>query len=295
MKTDKELDDSVQEDSKLYTARTVDGAIYDPETGVVDTSNSNPVIKETASLAKPISELQIRRKAKLAIRSGYLPPNIFTEEQVFVIVKAGEELGIPFMSSLRCISLVEGKITLESSLMRALVFRRIPGSRIDFVEASSEKCIVEMQRPGGKVNRFVFTIEDAKKAGLAQKKNWQRFPISMLISRVSAIGCRAVFPDALLGGNVFDPEELEGSSVASDYDIEIENLKQSISAIVRDLPEEKRTICIDQMNEAVSRGNISMLKKILSRTKEIIEEFKINAVNSESKEAVEEYVETEEV
>lgn len=269
-----------------------DGTIYDSETGVVSTSNAEPTQKESLQIIKPSSELQIRRKAKLALRSGYLPPNIFTEEQVFVIVKAGEELGIPFMSSIRSISLVEGKITLESSLMRALVFRKIPGARIDFIEASSEKCVVEMQRPGGKVNRFTFTIEDAKKAGLAQKKNWQRFPISMLISRVSAIGCRAVFPDALLGGNVYDPEELESASVVSEFDLEVENLKQSISAIVMDLPEEKRTICIDQMNDAVNRGNVNMLKKILSRTKEIIEEFKSESLNNE---VADEIVETEEV
>lgn len=274
-----------------------DGSVYDAETGVVISSNYLPAQKEALQInSKPSSEVQIRRKAKLALKSGYLPPNIFNEEQVFVIVKAGEELGIPFMSSLRCISLVEGKITLESSLMRALVFRRIPGARIDFVEATSEKCVVEMQRPGGKVNSFTFTIEDAKKAGLAQKKNWQRFPISMLISRVSAIGCRAVFPDALLGGNIYDPEELEGASVVSEFELEVEKIKQSISAIVMELPEEKRTICIDQMNDAANRGNLTMLQKILSRTKEIIEELKENTKNVEvEKEENEEEVLKEEV
>jgi hypothetical protein len=215
-------------------------------------------------------EVALRKKARVALKSGYLPSTIFTEEQVVTIVRAGEELGIPFMSSLRSISLVDGKITLEAGLMRALVFRRIRDAQIDFIECSSEKCIVEMQRPGGKVNRFIYTIDDAKVAGLLKKSNWQKYPISMLIARASAIGCRAIFPDALIGGSIYDPDEI-GNLPPSEFDIEIERIRQDILSLAVALPEDKRTVCLDQTQEAVSRCNVVMLEKILFRVREIVE------------------------
>jgi hypothetical protein len=180
------------------------------------------------------TEAQLRRKARIAIKSGYLPSNIYTEDQVLTIVRAGEELGLPFMSSLRAIHLIEGKIALEATAMRALVFRKIPGARIDFIECSAERCIVEMQRPGGKTNVFAFTIEDARRAGLLGKKNW-KYPVSMLIARASTIGIRAIFPDAILGGFgiMSELDELEDEAdkqpqPMSDIDIEIEKLRSEI-------------------------------------------------------------------
>lgn len=264
-----------------------DGELYDSETGeVIEPAIVKPAIedKKLPALTERIladTERNLRRKARIALKSRYLPVSIYNEEQVITIVRAGEELGLPFMSSLRSISIIEGKISLESSLMRALVFRKIPNSRIDFIECSSEKCIIEMQRPGGKVNTFIFTIEDAKRAGLLKKNNWTKYPISMLIARASAIGCRAIFPDALLGGAVYDPDELESEVQISEYEVEIEKFRSEILALSTSLPEDKRTMCIDQTNDAAFKCNVSMLEKILVRTREIVENFKSNKEESD--------------
>jgi len=223
------------------------------------------------------TEAQLRRKARIAIKSGYLPSNIYTEDQVLTIVRAGEELGLPFMSSLRAIHLIEGKIALEATAMRALVFRKIPGARIDFIECSADRCIVEMQRPGGKTNTFAFTIEDARRAGLLGKKNW-KYPVSMLIARASTIGIRAIFPDAILGGFgiMSELDELEDEAdrhpqPMSDIDIEIERLRTEILTASAPMAADKRATCLDQTNKAAANYNIELLQKILSRAKEIVE------------------------
>jgi len=224
------------------------------------------------------TEAQLRRKARIALKSGYLPSTVYTEDQVLTIVRAGEELGLPFMSSLRAIFLIEGKIALDATVMRALVFRKIPGARIDFVECSAERCLVEMQRPGGKPNLFAFTIEDARRAGLLGKKNW-KYPISMLIARASTIGIRAIFPDAILGvfGMAYELDELgddRDSSHAqhmSDIDIEIERLRTEILTASAPMAADKRATCLDQTNKAAANYNIELLQKILSRAKEIVE------------------------
>lgn len=222
------------------------------------------------------TEAQLRRKARIAIKSGYLPSNIYTEDQVLTIVRAGEELGLPFMSSLRAIHLIEGKIALEATAMRALVFRKIPGARIDFIECSAERCLVEMQRPGGKTNVFAFTIEDARRAGLLGKKNW-KYPVSMLIARASTIGIRAIFPDAILGGFgiMSELDELEDdadrhSQAMSDIDIEIEKLRTEILTASAPMAADKRATCLDQTNKAAANYNVELLQKILSRAKEVV-------------------------
>jgi hypothetical protein len=237
------------------------------------------------------TEAQLRRKARIALKSGYLPSTVYTEDQVLTIVRAGEELGLPFMSSLRSIHLIEGKIGLDATVMRALVFRKIPGARIDFLECSAERCLVEMQRPGGKTNVFAFTIEDARRAGLLKKNNWIKYPISMLIARASALGIRAIFPDAILGadGLMYELDEISDEislhPKMSERDIEIEKIRSQILALIVSMPEEKRTACIDQTNRAAEKYNIELLNKILARTKEIVETASNNNSTKEKENA----------
>jgi hypothetical protein len=247
------------------TAKTADGETYDTQTGQV----VSPKEEERKRRSQAIV---LREQAKIFLRSGYSSSKVYREEQVITIVRAGAELGLPFHASLRSISIIEGKISLESSLMRALVFRNIKGARIDFIEVSSERCVVEMRRPGGRINTFVYTIEDAKRAGLLKKPNWQKHPISMLMARVSSIGCKALFADVLLGGNIYDPDEIEDMLPQdSDEQLELDRLRESIYSLASALSEERRTACLQQTEQALSQRNTNLLVKILNRLKDIVE------------------------
>ena len=48
-------------------------------------------------------------------------------------------------------------------------------------------------------------------------------------------------------------------------------IHKEILALSIALPEDKRTVCLDQTQEAMSRSNIQMLEKIRSRVKELVE------------------------
>lgn len=237
-----------------------------------------PVPLDPMPIASPVeqvllaTEFSLRKRARVALKSGYLPTSIYTEEQVLMIVRAGEELGLPFMASLRSISLVEGKIALEATLMRALALRKIKGSKIVFHECSAQRCVVEMSRPSAAI-MVTYSVEDAQRAELTKKTNWRRHPISMLIARASAIGCRAIFADALLGGSVYDPDELDrsGDGSMSEQDVEIERFKQEIEALAVALPEEKREACLRQTRDAALTGNVALLQKIRDRVKSLVD------------------------
>jgi hypothetical protein len=238
--------------------------------GVV-TYESVPVPSPAVEQILAATEVSLRKRARVALKSGYLPTSVYTEEQVLMIVRAGEELGLPFMASLRSISLVEGKIALEATLMRALALRKIKGSKIVFHECTAQRCVVEMSRPSAAI-MVTYAIEDAQRAELTKKANWRRHPISMLIARASAIGCRAIFADALLGGSVYDPDELDRSGDAmSEQDVEIERYKQEIEALAVALPEEKREACLRQTRDATLTNNVTLLQKIRDRVKSLVD------------------------
>jgi len=66
--------------------------------------------------------------------------------------------------------------------------------------------VIIFQRKGGQPYRHEFTLEDAKRAGLADADNYRKYPKAMLFSRCMSAGARAMFPDVLAG--MYTPEEL---------------------------------------------------------------------------------------
>jgi hypothetical protein len=98
-------------------------------------------------------------------------------------------------------------------------------------ELSSEKCsILFRQRDslaeGGwaDLGKFTYSLEDAKRAGLLDKKNkdgsdnnWIKYPTNMLFARAISSGVRVYCPDIFNGNLVYVPEEL-GAQVNEDGD-----------------------------------------------------------------------------
>ena len=54
----------------------------------------------------------------------------------------------------------------------------------------------------------VYTLEDAKAAGLAGKQNWKAHPRAMLSWRAITEGAKVYAPDLLGGGKAYTPDEL---------------------------------------------------------------------------------------
>lgn len=124
---------------------------------------------------------------------------------VLAVILTGREVGIGPMQALASIDSIEGKPTKSPELMRALVQRA--GHRFTVVELSNSKVTVEGQRRGeAEVLAMTWTLEDARRAGLANKQTWQRYPRAMLLARVTGELCRAVFAD-VIGGYSLTPEE----------------------------------------------------------------------------------------
>lgn len=80
------------------------------------------------------------------------------------------------------------------------------GGKVEWHELTDDKAEASFIHPQGSV-RIAWTIEQARKAGLASKDNWKHYPRAMLRARVIAEGVRAAYPAAI--GGMLVTEELQ--------------------------------------------------------------------------------------
>jgi hypothetical protein len=138
--------------------------------------------------------------AKIIASSDMVPKDYVNKPgNVLVAVQTGAELGLKPMQSLQGISVINGRPSIWGDAMRALVI-----SHPEFEDLHEDKqdthCTVTLKRRGRSAVVSTFTIEDAKKAGLAGKSGpWQTAPKRMLQMRAFAFAARDLFADALKG------------------------------------------------------------------------------------------------
>lgn len=110
----------------------------------------------------------------------------------------GREIGLGPMQSLQSISVIKGKPSLSAEAMRAMVLAA--GHSMRFVEMTNTRCVVECRRVGeADTTTVAFSMDDAKRMGLAGQQTYSKMPRQMLAARVTSEACRLVFPDVVAG------------------------------------------------------------------------------------------------
>lgn len=126
-------------------------------------------------------------------------------ESVLAAMLVGNELGLPLMTSLAKVHVVDGRPGLAAETMRALVLSR--GHDLWFEEKSNTSVTVCGKRAGAnREQKVTWTIDDARAAKLLGKDNWQKYPRGMLAARSTSELCRDLFPDVI--GGLYSVEEI---------------------------------------------------------------------------------------
>lgn len=116
----------------------------------------------------------------------------------------GRELSLPPMTALRSIHVIKGTPSLKPEAMRAMVLAA--GHDLRFDEMTSSRCVITGRRKGQEQSTTVtYTMDDAKRAGLAGQQQYQKMPRQMLAARATAELCRLIFAD-VIGGLMADVE-----------------------------------------------------------------------------------------
>lgn len=137
--------------------------------------------------------------------------------QAAVKVMAGAELGLPPVTSMSGIHIVEGKPTIGAGLMATLV-KKHPNYSYRVVDHTVERCEIAFYEHGEEIGRSEFTMAEAKNAGLVRDRGpWKAHPKNMLFARALSNGVRWHCPD-VLGGPVYTHDEM-GLEVNADGEV----------------------------------------------------------------------------
>lgn len=142
------------------------------------------------------------------VKSGMAPDHIKTAEAAIVAMRYGHQLGIDEFTALQNMYIQNGKPTALASLLHSLILRDHGGDAIQIAESSAERCVLRCRRRDSSlVTEISYTIEEAKAAGLLEKKGpWQQYRQDMLFARCISRAGRMLYRDSTLG--MYTPEEL---------------------------------------------------------------------------------------
>lgn len=122
---------------------------------------------------------------------------------VAAAILMGREMHVGPMAALRSIDVIEGKPVLTSQALAARILAA--GHRIEWVQISDTEATVRIIRGDGLSEASAtWNINDAKRAGLDRKKNWQQYPRQMLRARALSEAATMACPDVALGLDAAD-------------------------------------------------------------------------------------------
>lgn len=131
-----------------------------------------------------------------------------TAKELLNIMMTGHEMGFSPTASVRALYIVNGKAFLSADAMVASVLMSGHAEHFTLKELTNESCTYITRRKGAPIDtEYTFTIDDAKRAGLANKDTWKNWTKNMLRARCASNLVRVAYPDALLG--VYAHEEME--------------------------------------------------------------------------------------
>ena len=116
-----------------------------------------------------------------------------------VAIQWGMEIGLKPMQALQNIAVINGRPSLWGDAVIALA-RNSPACEYIVEEDDGHTAMCKVKRRGEAEQVRTFSMDDAKRAGLAGKTGpWTQYPKRMRQMRARAFAIRDVFPDALKG------------------------------------------------------------------------------------------------
>jgi len=191
------------------------------------------------------------------------------ESQAIAKILAGKELGIPPVTALSKIFLVNGKVAVQSEIMADLIKR---GEKYNYrvKKLDDTRCEIIFYEHGKEAGISTFTLEDARKAGVLKKDVWQKYPRNLLFARALSNGARWYCPDAIHG--VYAYEEMGLETDARGQVIE----SAPVVEVAGGTPEKEKK---KEVKETLIKERKEILKKLekygITKAKKIKKELKL--------------------
>jgi hypothetical protein len=173
----------------------------------------NSIAKTTQGTAlsflSPTSLDDALKISEILAASDFVPKDYQRKPgNILVAMQWGAEIGLQPLQAMQNIAVINGRPSVWGDAMLALV--RGSGLLEFIKEELSEngtEATCTVKRKGEDPHVSVFTMEDAKKAGLSGKQGpWTQYPKRMLKLRARSYALRDIFPDVLKGMPIAEEE-----------------------------------------------------------------------------------------
>ena len=190
-------------------------------------------IKKTSNMIPESMNDKMMMADVLSKANGNLLPSHFKKkEDIFLALQMGAEIGLSPMQALNNIYVVNGKPTLPTNLKLGLARNTTTylGSKVSYNDQRTE-CTVTVKRKlaSGEIEESegFFSVEMAKKAGLMNKDNWEKYPDRMIKHRAMVRALDDAYSEMFAG--IYDPEELEGIQIQDGIGNVVDNININLA------------------------------------------------------------------
>lgn len=232
----------------------------------------------------PTSIDEAMRFADMLSKSALVPKDYQGNPANCVIaMQWGMEIGLQPLQAMQSIAVINGRPAIWGDAMIALVkgsglLERI----VEDVGDTVATCTVK-RRGEVEVSR-TFSMEDAKKAGLAGKQGpWSQYPKRMMQMRARAWALRDVFPDVLRG--VFVAEEAQDLPKECDITAEGETLTTQTAPVSRTESVKAKLIKHETLDNVLASIASAMDEAALKRCAELAGKLGSDADKAAAREA----------
>lgn len=172
-----------------------------------------PVPTPTPGFSYITANLQERAAYIARIAPSTIIPTAYRSNpsNAFVAAETGASLGLEPLQALASIAVINGRATLSSDLMAAVIRRA--GHTLRIVENSHESVTATLIRADDKTFKFEVTWDKDKavKAGLwGQRGPWSQYPAQMLRARAITEVARQGASEVLMG-MIYSPEDFNAT------------------------------------------------------------------------------------
>jgi hypothetical protein len=126
---------------------------------------------------------------------------------IWLVLGWADAQGVDPLTAIYGVSFVNNRPVVDARLQSALAERA--GYRIKVEHADDESATVAVIRDGEILGRTTYTMDDARRAGLAGRDNYRRHPRRMLVARARTEAISFHAPSVGVGLSVADDGELE--------------------------------------------------------------------------------------
>lgn len=152
----------------------------------------------------PVADIQVMANA--VAKSGLF--GIKTAEQGVALMLIAQAEGLHPAIAARDYHVIQGRPALKTDAMMAR-FQQA-GGKVEWKVYSDDEVTGVFSHPAGGSLTVTWTLDQAKRIGLAGKDNWKNYPRAMLRARCISEGIRSVYPGCVVG--VYTPEEVQDFS-----------------------------------------------------------------------------------